>query len=110
MGGSAGTAARGKVTHSLIIRPEAEQDLGEGRDWYEVRRDGLGAEFLTAVDEVFDRIRDTPELFAAEYKAVRRVGLAGFPYVVYDRIVGDSVEVIAVQHGSRSPRRWRSRA
>jgi hypothetical protein len=33
-----------------------------------------------------------------------------FPYVVYYRIAGDVVEVIAVQHGSRSPRGWRSRA
>ena len=58
------------MTYPLIIRPEAEQDMGEGRDWYEGRRDGLGAEFLTAVDEVFNRIRDTPELFAPERRAI----------------------------------------
>jgi plasmid stabilization system protein ParE len=93
-----------------MIRPEAENDMAEGRDWYEGQREGLGAEFLTAVDEVFDRIRETPELYAPEYKSVRRTGMKRFPYVVYFRLVGDTVEVIAVQHGSRSPRRWRSRA
>lgn len=98
------------MTHPLIIRPEAEQDMAEGRDWYEGQREGLGAEFLTAIDEVFDRIREMPELYAPEYKAVRRAGLRRFPYVVYYRIVTASVEVIAVQHGSRNPRRWRSRA
>jgi hypothetical protein len=30
----------------LIIRPEAEQDMAEARQWYEQRRDGLGNEFL----------------------------------------------------------------
>ena len=98
------------MTHPLIIRPEAEQDLSDGRDWYESQSSGLGAEFLTAVDDMFDRIRATPELYAPEYKTVRRAGLGRFPYVVYYRIAGASVEVIAVQHGSRSPRVWRSRA
>jgi plasmid stabilization system protein ParE len=84
--------------------------MTEGRDWYEEQREGFGAEFLTAVDEVFDRIRETPELYAPEYKSVRRAGMDRFPYIVYYRLVGDTVEVIAVQHGSRSPRRWRSRA
>ena len=98
------------MSYPLIIRPEAEQDMAEGRDWYEGQREGLGAEFLTAVEDVFDRIREMPELYTAEYKSVRRAGLGRFPYVVYYRIVGVSIEVIAVQHGGRSPRRWRSRA
>jgi plasmid stabilization system protein ParE len=97
------------MSHPLIILPEAEQDLAEGRAWYEGQRAGLGVEFLTAVDEVFDRIRENPELYAAQYKSVRRSGLNRFPYVVYYRIANDRAEVIAVQHGSRSPRRWRSR-
>jgi plasmid stabilization system protein ParE len=98
------------MSRSLIVRPEAEQDLTEGRDWYDGQRNGLGDEFLTAVDEVFARIRQSPELYAAGYKGVRRAGLNAFPYVVYYRIVGEAVEVIAVQHGGRHPRRWRSRA
>jgi len=98
------------MTHPLIVRPEAEQDIDEGHDWYEKQRIGLGADFLTAIDLVFHRIRETPELYAPEYRTVRRVGLGRFPYVVYYRIIGESVEVIAVQHGSRNPRQWRSRA
>jgi toxin ParE1/3/4 len=97
------------MSHPLIILPDAEQDLAEGRVWYEGQRTGLGVEFLTAVDEAFDRIRENPELYAAQYKSVRRSGLNRFPYVVYYRIVSDRIEVIAVQHGSRSARRWRSR-
>lgn len=37
--------------------------MTEARDWYEGRREGLGVEFLTALDEVFDRLRETPELY-----------------------------------------------
>jgi hypothetical protein len=44
------------MIHPLIIRPEAEEDMAEGRDWYERHQQGLGTEFLTAIEEVFDRI------------------------------------------------------
>lgn len=98
------------MSHPLILRPEAEEDLAEGRDWYDGQRDGLGAEFLAAVDDVFGRIRETPEVYATEYKSVRRARMSRFPYVVYYRLAGETVEVIAVHHASRSPRAWRSRA
>jgi hypothetical protein len=52
----------------LTIRPEAEQDMAEARDWYEGRRSGLGGEFLTAVDDVFARIGQFPESYTAEYR------------------------------------------
>jgi plasmid stabilization system protein ParE len=98
------------MSHPLILRPEAEEDVAAGRDWYEGLQEGFGMEFLNAVEEAFTRVSQTPELYAPEYKSVRRVKLEHFPYIVYYRLVGDTVEVIAVQHGSRSPRNWRSRA
>ncbi len=94
----------------LIVRPEAEQDLAEGRDWYERQREGLGDEFLAAVEVQFAHIRDWPESYVAEYRGVRRARLRRFPYVVYYRITGGSEEVLAVLHGGRHPRTWRSRA
>lgn len=94
----------------LIVRPEAEADLAEGRDWYDSQRQGVGLEFLASVERVFSRIRETPELHAVEFRSVRRTGIERFPYVVYHRLVLESVEGLAVLHGSRDPRRWRSRA
>lgn len=98
------------MTRALTVRPEAEGDLAEGRDWYESQRQGLGVEFLDSVERVFDRIRTTPELHPAEFRNVRRAGAHRFPYVIYYRLLTESVEVLAVLHGSRSPRLWRSRA
>jgi plasmid stabilization system protein ParE len=94
----------------VIIRPEAEQDLEEARNWYEGQRTGLGGEFVGAVDDVLGRIGDFPELYPAEYRGVRRAVLSRFPYVVYYRTTDSAVEVLAVLHGSRHPRTWRSRA
>jgi len=54
------------MTLPLIVREQAECDMVEARDWYEGHREGLGGEFLTAVVDVFDRIRDSPESYAME--------------------------------------------
>jgi plasmid stabilization system protein ParE len=94
----------------LILRPDAELDISETRDWYESHRAGLGKEFLLAVDQALARIRAWPESCAAEYKKVRRAGVRRFPYVVYYRFSNGVVEVLAVMHGHRHPRAWRSRA
>jgi hypothetical protein len=30
------------MSHPVIIRPEAEEDMVEGRDWYDRQREGVG--------------------------------------------------------------------
>ena len=94
----------------LIIRPEAERDMAEARDWYEGQREGLGIEFLTAVEKVFAYVSEFPESYKVEYRGIRRAGMRRFPYVVYYRVQGTEILIIAVQHGRRSTRRWRGRA
>jgi plasmid stabilization system protein ParE len=93
----------------LIVRPEAEQDAAEARDWYESRREGLGDEFLVELDATFSRIRQFPERYAAGYRGVRPALLHRFPYVVYYRLTGASIDVFAVMRGSRRSKAWRSR-
>ncbi len=94
---------------SLIIRPEAEADLAEAKDWYERQRQGLGLEFVLSVEEALDRIRRMPHVHAEIYKGVRRSATRRFPYGVYYRLTGESVTVIAVMHSRRDPRRWQER-
>ncbi len=98
------------MTFALTIRPEAERDMAEARDWYEKCRGGLGEEFLIAVEDVFERIRESPESYAVVYRGVRWARLRRFPYLIYFRIISKTVEILAVLHGSRHPRVWRSRA
>ena len=94
----------------MIIRPEAEADLVNARDWYERQRGGLGAEFLLCVEEVLERIGRTPEMHAVVYEGVRRALTRRFPYVVYYRMEGNEVVVLGIFHTSRDPREWQSRA
>jgi len=95
---------------SLRIRPEAEQDLAETKLWYERKRAGLGDDFLLCVEETLDRIQRLPTVHAPVYKDVYRAFVRRFPYVVYYRVDGNLITVLAVMHGRRQARAWQSRA
>ena len=48
----------------VVYRRKVGRDLADYFGWYNEQRDGLGEEFLSAVDAVFDTIEQYPELFA----------------------------------------------
>jgi plasmid stabilization system protein ParE len=93
----------------MIIRPEAEADVANARDWYERQRAGLGAAFLLCVEEVLERISRTPEMYRVVYHDIRRALTRRFSYAVYYRIVGNDVVVLGTLHTHRDPREWQSR-
>jgi plasmid stabilization system protein ParE len=94
------------VTLPVRVRRRAELDLGDAYAWYESRADGLGEAFLRAVDACFARIARDPEVYAVQHDRVRRARLHRFPYGVYYTIREDFIDILAVYHGRRRPRRF----
>ena len=56
------------VKYSVVVRPEAEEDLKEEFSWYEDNRTGLGYDFLLQVDAGINFIKRNPEINPIEYK------------------------------------------
>ena len=48
---------------SVVFRPQAEDEALEVRQWYELRRAGLGREFGQALDVLVLRIASNPLVF-----------------------------------------------
>jgi toxin ParE1/3/4 len=92
----------------VSMRPAAEVDVGEAREWYEGRRAGLGDEFLLSITDALSRLEESPEQFPEYHKGFRRVITERFPYKVFFRIEGDGVIVFRVLHASRD-HTWRLR-
>jgi plasmid stabilization system protein ParE len=90
--------------------PEAEDDIDAAYAWYERQRAGLGDQFLEALRDLVDRVRDNPQLYGVFRRDLRAAPFQRFPYVVYYRDRGADILVIAVQHGRRSSRAWQGRA
>jgi len=97
------------MTRRIVLRPEAEADLLQARDWYGQEDSDLAEAFLDSFDATIARIEAMPEVYATVLKSTRRGKLRRFPYLVYYRVFQDRIEVIGVLHGSRDPRVWQMR-
>jgi plasmid stabilization system protein ParE len=94
----------------LTINPLAEGDLAEAKAWYDEKRIGLGGEFVLCVEEVFERVRRTPELYSTVFEDLRLAPVRRFPYLVVYRADQEEIAVVAVYHAHRDPRGWQERA
>ena len=97
------------MTHSLLIRPEAEEDLRQSFRWYEAQRSGLGKDFLMCVEAGLDAVRENPFQFPVLYKEVRRGLVRRFPFAVFYVVQERTVSVLAVLHCRRHPKTWQKR-
>jgi len=94
---------------TIVFRPEARADVLAAYEWYEQQQSGLGSEFVDALSVLLDRVKMMPLTYAVVLRDARRAKLRTFPYLTYYRVHTDRIEVIAVLHGSRDPKRWQER-
>ena len=67
----------------VVIRPRAETDLREARNWYENQQPGLGDEFLAEFGSTILRLLKDPERRPDYYRGFRRVLTRRFPYKLF---------------------------
>ena len=48
------------MTRKIIVRPEAEAEVQSAFDWYEEQSDGLGFDFLRAIDDCLSGVQRNP--------------------------------------------------
>jgi hypothetical protein len=54
------------VALRVVFRPQAEDEVLEVREWYELRRAGLGYEFGQAVNSLVQRIITNPPAYTTK--------------------------------------------
>jgi plasmid stabilization system protein ParE len=94
--------------HRIVWRASAAAEAAEAAAWYERERSGLGAEFVSALDAALGQIADRPLSFPRVAERVHRGRLRRFPYGVFFAVRRDRVEVLALYHDRRRPRRVRA--
>jgi toxin ParE1/3/4 len=90
------------VKWRVVIRPRAESDLCEARDWYENQRAGLGEQFVTQTTATIDLLARDPQLHPEYYRGFRRVLMRRFPYKIFYRLEGNRIIVFRVLHSRRN--------
>jgi toxin ParE1/3/4 len=110
VGNAEGEAAEASgLMPDVLFSEAAETDVADAVDWYEQRAPGLGADLVSEIDAVVQRIGSKPEQFPLVHKEVRRALLRRFPYAIFFRALDTHLQVIACFHTSRDPRIWRAR-
>ena len=93
----------------VIFHPEAHEEMIEFARFYEGRSEGLGSDFLTAVEETTRRIQRSPKAGAIDSANVRKRLVSGFPFTILYEIHPDRIYIAAVMHQHRRPGYWRER-
>ena len=92
--------------YRLIIKAQAEIDLLEAAQWYERQQEGLGGQFLDAVDDKLMKVVQNTLLHQLRYKMVRFALINRFPFAIHYKVEDKTIFIIAVLSTHRNPRIW----
>ena len=77
--------------------------------FYEERSEGLGSDFLTAVEETTRRIEQMAEAGLVARANIRQRLVSGFPFTILYEIQPDRIFIAAVMHQHRRSYYWKTR-
>jgi plasmid stabilization system protein ParE len=87
----------------IKIRALAAQEIIDAYDWYELQREGLGAEFLDELENLYEGLLRNPQAFSYYEKPVRQARVSRFPYVVVFEIIDHIIIVYSVFMTAQNP-------
>lgn len=99
------------MIYSVQILEEAENDIDNARDWYELQLENLGDSFYERIQSGINQIVKTPFSYREIYKGVRRYIVHKFPFGIYYLVDEESntINITGIIHFKRSSRVWKKR-
>lgn len=94
---------------SIIILPPAREKARDAKKYYNQQREGLGDEFLDAVNEAVRRVERFPNAWSRLSQRTRRCRTKRFLYGIVYAQCGTDIVILAVMHLRRKPGYWRDR-
>lgn len=91
------------MTYRVRVRRAAEADIQQVEDWYDEQQPGLGSDLRSEVITLLKRLGDTPLIYEQAYGEVRRAPVRRFPLLVWYRVTGDKVQILACSHCRQHP-------
>jgi toxin ParE1/3/4 len=95
------------LSFQVRVRRAAELDISEAQAWYETQQSGLGVRFYGEVMQVLDRFDGAPLIYPVVHpvvhRDVHRAVVRKFPFLVWYRVLDQTVQVLAVTHAKQHP-------
>jgi plasmid stabilization system protein ParE len=97
------------MIYRIALVREAVAEAEHAAAWYELRRSGLGADFVAELAAVLDGLTERPLRHppSASDPTYRCARLRRFPFSVFFSVQATTVEVVAIAHARRRPGYWR---
>jgi hypothetical protein len=96
------------MPYKIEIRPLAKFEIFEAYDWYDAQREGLGLEFLEALDVFYTSLRRNPFSYSFYDEPVRQGRLKRFPYTVVFEVIDSNIIIYSVFMIRQDPSKKRS--
>jgi len=87
----------------IVYTDEAKSDVETAFSWYELKRTGLGLEFLFHLEMAIEQILDFPEACECCHNSFRRKITKKFPFSLFYTIEKNLVVVHAVFDNRQDP-------
>lgn len=91
------------MSYKLEFRPLATLEIFEAYDWYELQREGLGLEFLNALEEFYKNLFLNPFIYSYYNAPIREGKISRFPYIVVYEVIDTTIVVYSIFMSSRNP-------
>lgn len=79
----------------------AKNDLDELRSWYYEINPKLVIKLNKELKTKLSRVKSNPEIYTIKYKELRSFKINRFPYLLYYKVVGELLYVVAIIHTKR---------
>jgi plasmid stabilization system protein ParE len=94
---------------SVAFHPDAVEEARVAWQWYLARSRSAADSFIAELDRGIEAICAAPDRWPLFAQGTRRYLFQRFPFQLIYRVVDNCVQVVAVAHGRRKPRYWKSR-
>ena len=96
------------MQYKIEIRPLATIEIIEAYDWYELRKEGLGLDFLQELDKFYESLYRNPDIYSYYDKPVREGQLNRFPYIVVYELFDTTIVIYTVFMAKQDPAKKRT--
>ncbi len=97
------------MTLPFSVHDDAELELNEAADFYDLENPGLGSTLIDEFERAVATIREHPEAGPVILGRVRRWGMLRFPCSLVYSVREHELRILAVAHQKRRPFYWRGR-
>ncbi|HYV24638.1 MAG TPA: type II toxin-antitoxin system RelE/ParE family toxin [Pyrinomonadaceae bacterium] len=87
----------------VVFRRIARLEFEESIAWYDAQQAGLGVQFAAEIENLLERISDSPQQFPHVRNRIRRAVSTRFPYTVHYITEKERIVVLAIFHVKRNP-------